>query len=188
MISSLKIWRASLMLKQSEGFLSQKKHWCAPWYSTMQKKKTNTLWLLQKIKTLCTRSKFQGCLYQHAEYLPCQSEQPRQLTGKPSEITWRTILFCFSPKNSLLGLGNWWSWQFPLQSATHQSNLNTNLHPNGFFVLPRDADVATAGISAANCEKKYIRVRRRWGTSICMWLACSYAHLNNSNVFVHNFF
>lgn len=62
------------------------------------KEKTNTLWLLQKIKTLCTRSKFQGCLYQHAEYLPCQSEQPRQLTGKPSEITWRTILFCFSRK------------------------------------------------------------------------------------------
>ena len=68
--------------------------------------------------------------------------------------------FCFVfPRkvDSLLGLGNWWSWQFPLQSATHQSNLNTNLHPNGFFVLPRDADVATAGISAANCEKKYIR-------------------------------
>ena len=63
----------------------------------------------------------------------------------------------FFPGRSLLGLGNWWSWQFPLQSATHQSNLNTNLHPNGFFVLPRDADVATAGISAANCEKKYIR-------------------------------
>ena len=82
------------------------------------KEKTNTLWLLQKIKTLCTRSKFQGCLYQHAEYLPCQSEQPRQLTGKPSEITWRTILFCFSPE----GWIHCWVWVISGHDSSPCSN------------------------------------------------------------------
>ena len=176
--NKLKIWRASLILKQSEGFLSQKKHWCAPWYSTMQKKNKHAVATPENSKAAFINTQ--------STYLVKANNHDNWQANR--QKSWRTILFCFSPKNSLLGLGNWWSWQFPLQSATHQSNLNTNLHPNGFFVLPRDADVATAGISAANCEKKYIRVRRRWGTSICMWLACSYAHLNNSNVFVHNFF
>jgi len=63
------------MLKQSEGFLSQKKTlMCTMIFDDAKEKQTR-----------CGYSrKFQGCLYQHAEYLPCQSE--RQLTGKPSEI------------------------------------------------------------------------------------------------------
>ena len=137
------------------------------------KQKTNTLWLFQKIKTICTRSKFQGCLYQHTEYLPFKSEQGATTTTDRQTVRnhLKNNFVCkFLRKVDLLGLGIWWSWQFPLQSASHQSNLNTNLHPNGFFVLPRDADVATTKISAANAALR----AQAYGWHMRIWTMCSY--------------
>ena len=55
-------------------------------------------------------------------------------------------------KVDLLSLGIWWSWQSNLQSGSHQSNLNTTLHPNSFFVF--NGMCTKTEILDANCEKK----------------------------------
>ena len=134
--NKLKIWRASLMLKQSEGFLSQKKHWCAPWYSTMQKKNKHAVATPENSKAAFINTQ--------STYLV---KANNHLTGKPSEILKNNFVCEFLWKADLLGLGIWWSWQSCLQSASHQSNLNTNLHPKGFFVLLQDDRIHAASMN-----------------------------------------
>jgi hypothetical protein len=121
MISSLKIWRASLMLKQSEGFLSQKKHWCAPWYSTMHKEKQTRCGYSRRSKhfALAQNSKAAFINTQSTYLVKANNHDNWQANRQKSPEE----QFCFvfpGRLNSLLGLGNWWSWQFPLQQLTNQ--------------------------------------------------------------------
>ena len=67
------------------------------------------------------------------------------------------------------------SWRCSFHLGVYQSYLNMNLHSNGYFVFPRDADVSETGISAANCENKmptYTYIRSKYTQR--------HEHLNNA--------
>ena len=124
--------------------------------------KTNTLWLFQKIKTNFTRSKFQVCFYQHAEYLPLKSEQATKTTDKPSEIIWRTILFA-----NFSGRLNCWVWAFggldsPTCNQDRTNQIWTQICIPTVFFLPQDADVSMTGISSVKVKRKCPRKQRAW--------------------------
>ena len=139
----------------------------------MQKKKTNTLWLLQKIKTLCTRSKFQGCLYQRRVLTLSNGNRQKPLDQEQ---------FCFVfPGRLIAGFGFLVVMTVPLAVSNSPIKFEHEFASQRFFCF------------ATGCWRGYDRNfgRELWKeiymqahTSTNIWLA--YAHLNN--VFVHNFF
>ena len=89
--NKLKIWRASLMLKQSEGFLSQKN---TDVHHDIRRCK-------RKKQTRCgySRRSKHFALAQNSKAAFINTQSTYLVKRKPSEITWsRTILFCFSRK------------------------------------------------------------------------------------------